>query len=323
MILEHMNHRKSQIGSLSGLDHMNFSGNLQGQLNAFILSCRVDELSPNTIADYSQKIGALVRFLERDGVPLKPQDVATHHIRLFLLSLQQRCKAHSIKDYYGCINRFFNWMVGEGVLEHSPMASMHPPRVPNKLIHPFTLDQIIDLLSLCDENTFTGARNKAIVLTFLDTGLRLSELANIQLADIDFDAGLIRVMGKGAKERIVRVGKRAQKSILRYLLMRKDKHSCLWVTEERRPLRARGIQIMIRRLGKRAGIFNARCSPHTFRHTFGTLALLNGAGVFEVQSLLGHSTLTMTRKYVATLNSENAVQSHRRFSPVDNLIKRK
>lgn len=318
MVLEHMNHRKSQIGRLSGLEHLNFSGDLEGQLNAFLLSCRVDELSPNTIADYSQKIGAFVRHCQELQI-IRPENVASHHVRLFLLSLQERCNAHSIKDHYGCINRFFNWMVQESILERNPMASMHPPKVPNKLIHPFTLDQIIDLLALCDENTFLGVRNKAIILTLLDTGLRLSELADIQLTDIDFEAGIIKVMGKGAKERVVRVGRLAQKALLRYLLMRKDNHPCLWVTEERRPLRARGIQIMIRRLGKRAGLTNVRCSAHTFRHTFGTLALLNGAGEFEVQSLLGHSTLTMTRKYVATLNSENAVQSHRRFSPVDNM----
>lgn len=76
---------------------------------------------------------------------------------------------------------------------------------------------------------------------------------------------------------------------------------------------------MIRRLGERAGLTNVRCSPHTFRHTFATQCLLNGAGEYELQSLLGHSTLTMTRRYVATLKSENAVIGHRRFSPVDDM----
>jgi len=86
-------------------------------------------------------------------------------------------------------------------------------------------------------------------------------------------------------------------------------------------MKARAIQDVIFRLGRRIGMKNARCSPHTFRHTFGTMALLNGAGEFSVQSLLGHSTLTQTRKYVATINSNNAVVGHKKFSPVDNLIK--
>jgi integrase/recombinase XerC len=181
------------------------------------------------------------------------------------------------------------------------------------------MEQIRDLLLLCDENRFLGTRNKAIVLTLLDTGLRLTELANIQLANVDFDRETIKVMGKGAKERVVRIGKKTQKAILRYLLMRKDDHPCLWVTEERRPLRAFGVQTMIKRLGRRAGISSVRCSAHTFRHTFATRALLNGAGEFEVQSLLGHEGLDMTRRYAASLRSEAAVAGHRRFSPVDNM----
>ena len=84
-------------------------------------------------------------------------------------------------------------------------------------------------------------------------------------------------------------------------------------------MQAGGIQIMIKRLGRRAGLRNVRCSPHTFRHTFGTQAIKNGANVFEVQALLGHSTLTMTRKYAATIDSEDAIKHHKNFSPVDRL----
>jgi len=295
-------------------------GDLEGQLKAFLLSCRVDELSPHTIADYSQKIGAFVRHC-RELEITQPQAVTAHHIRMFLLKLQQSCNAHSLRDYYGVVKRFFNWLIAEGVLKSSPMAPIRPPRVPKSLIRPFVAEQIRDLLLLCDDGTFLGARNKAIILTFFDTGLRLSELSNIQLSEVDFDRELIKVMGKGAKERLVRIGKRAQKAVLHYLLMRKDALPCLWVTEERRPLRARGVQIMLIRLGRRAGLSNVRCSPHTFRHSFGTQALRNGATIKEVQDLLGHSTPTMTLRYVATLNSEDAVVSHRRFSPVDKMFR--
>ena len=175
------------------------------------------------------------------------------------------------------------------------------------------------MLSLCDESRFLGIRNRAIILTFVDTGLRLSEMAGIQLKDIDFDRELIKVMGKGAKERVVGIGKGTQKSVLKYLLIRRDSYPCLWVTEEGKPMQARGIQIMIRRLGKRAGLQNVRCSPHTFRHTFGTWSLLNGASEREVQSLLGHSSQRMTQQYTATINSEQAVVAHKRFSPIDRM----
>lgn len=319
MVLDRMDHNKSQIGSLSGLAHLNALESLEGQLEAFLLSCRVDELSPRTITDYRQKIGAFVFYCEKVRARALT-DVTVHHVRLFLLGLQETCGARSIKDSYGTVNRFFNWMVEEGTLQRNPMASMHPPRVPQKLIQPLKPGHIRDLLALCDE-TFLGTRNRAIILMLLDTGLRLSELANIQLNDIDLDREVIKVMGKGAKERVVGLGAKTQKAMLKYLRLRNDDHPCLWVTEERGPMKGSGIQIMIRRLGRRAGITDVRVSPHTFRHTFGTQALLNGAGEFAVQSLLGHSTLTMTRKYAATINSEQAVQGYRKFSPVDNLGK--
>jgi integrase/recombinase XerC len=314
-MLDHMNHSKPQIGVVPALDHMNHLDSLEGQLKVFLLSCRVDELSPNTLYDYNQKIGAFARYCNT----VKPRDITANHVRLFLVGLQARCTPHSVKDYYGCVNRFFNWMVAEGTLERNPMASMHPPRVPKKIIQPFKMEQIRDLLLLCDENRFLGARNKAIILTFLDTGLRLTELANIQLADVDFERETIKVMGKGAKERVVRIGKRTQKAILRYLLMRKDDHPCLWVTEERRPLRAFGVQTMIKRLGRRAGINGVRCSPHTFRHTAAINFLRNGGAEFPLQCMLGHSTLQMTRKYVSSLGQEDMIKAHRLASPVDNM----
>jgi len=101
------------------------------------------------------------------------------------------------------------------------------------------------------------------------------------------------------------------------LLMRKDSYPCLWVTEERRPLTAAGIQSTIKKLCLRAEVKDAKRGPHTFRHTFGTMALRNGADIREVQSLLGHSTLKTTLTYVATVNSEDAIISHRQWSPVD------
>ena len=318
MTLDYMNHQQMQIGSLSALEHMIALGDLNGQLKAFLLSCKVDELSPVTIRDYEQKIGSFVSFCSGIGADA-PSEVTVNHVRMFLLKLQERCKPHSIHDYYGCVKRFFNWMVTEGALEHNPMSNIRPPKYPKELISPFTAEHIKDLLLLCDQGKFLGVRNRAIILTFLDTGLRLSELAGIQLISLDFDRGLIKVMGKGAKERVVGIGKTAQKALLKYLLIRRDNLPCLWVTEERRPMKFRGIQIMIRRMGKRAGLKNVRCSPHTFRHTFGTRAMLNGASEREVQLLLGHSSDRMTKRYTATITSENVVSRHSQFSPVDRM----
>lgn len=198
------------------------------------------------------------------------------------------------------------------------MAGMKAPKQPKTIIQPFKTEQIKTLLLLCDDS-FLGSRNKAIVLLFLDTGLRLKELSNMQLRDIDMERETTKVMGKGAKERIVRMGKLSQRALLNYLLKRKDKLPCVWLSEERQPLTCWGVEEAITSLCHRVQLVGVRGSPHTFRNTFATTALLNGAREDEVQALPGHETQYMTAKYRATLNSQNAIEGHRKFSPVDNL----
>lgn len=315
-MLAHFTGYKNQIGVLSDLTHLTASSGLKGQLNMFLLSCKVDGLSPVTIANYAYMVGSFVESCPPD---ISAAKITVNHVRMFLLALQERCRPRTVQSYYKSIKRFFNWLVEEGILPKSPMASLRSPKVPRRIIRPFSAEQIRALLLLCDGAKFLGARNKAIILLFLDTGLRLSELASIRLSDVDFNRELITVMGKGAKERVVAMGKSIQKALLHYLLMRQDSHPCLWVSKERRPLDARAIQCMIQRLGKRAGLQGVRCSPHTFRHTAAINCLRNGMGEFNLQWMLGHSTLQMTRRYVSSLGAEDAIKAHRVASPVDNM----
>lgn len=291
---------------------------LGGQLGIFLLTCKVNGLSPRTVADYQDKIGRFVAFCKAQGVN-EPGQITPHHIRLFLLFLQERIKASSVHDYYGCVHRLINWMLEEKILKENPMERMKPPKVPRQVIQPFTRDHFVRMLTVCGD-TFLGCRNQAILKTFLDTGLRLSELVGIQRSDLDFDNGTIKVMGKGAKERRVRMSPETQKAILKYLLRRRnDDLPCLWVTEENRPLRARGVSSMIRRLGELAGIrHQVRTSAHTFRHTAAIQYLRNKGDQFTLQIMLGHSTLEMTKRYVSTLGVEDMLKAHQTASPVEN-----
>ncbi len=308
----------SQARGTPVLDQLIRRKDLTGYLVMFLLSCKVQGLSPDTIRAYRGLVGYFIRFIEQGGVT-HPAQVAPDHIRLFLLKQQETCNSISIRTYYRHIKRFFNWLVEERALTVSPMAVIKPPKASKPLIVPFQESSLRRLLFLCDDSTFLGARNKAIILVLTDTGLRLKEIAEIQKSVIDFDRETIKVMGKGAKERVVRIGENTQRAILRYLLRRDDTLPCLWVTEERHLLTKWGIEIMIRKLGKRAEPINVRCSPHMFRHTFATDALENGAAEWEVQSLLGHETLEMTRRYTNTLRSQKAIIGHKKLSPVDNL----
>jgi integrase/recombinase XerC len=315
---------QAQLGT--PLDTLINASDLEGQLEAFLLACRIESLSPATLKYYRDKIGCFINFCQRSGIML-PEEVTASHVRSFIGQLQLVNKPGSVHCYYRAIKRYFNWMILEEVMENHPMRTIHPPRVPRHVIQPFSSADVIRMLQYCElAGNFNDIRNRAIILVFMDTGIRLSELCNIQLTDIDLLHETIRIMGKGVRERVVRISTATQKAIITYVKRRSDGYPCLWVSEERQPLKcASAIRQMIVKVGKLSGVKGIRCSPHTFRHYFATSALHAGALEFEVQSLLGHSTLTMTRKYTETLRSEEAVEGHRGtatrkgFSPVANL----
>jgi len=198
------------------------------------------------------------------------------------------------------------------------MANIGGPKVPKVLIHPFTSQDIDNLMLLCSGNSFLALRNRAMFLIFLDTGIRLSEMSSIRLSDLHLDSGTIYIMGKGSKERIVRIGKKAQKALFRYLLSRNDAYPNLWITEERRPMTMRGVKICVIRYCRRAVVSGARPSAHTFRHTAAITYLRNGGDVFTLQNMLGHSDLETTRRYTSSLGVEDLIRVHQKVSPVDN-----
>ncbi len=291
---------------------------LPGYLQAFLIASKVNGLSPVTLKGYRYMIGKFISFYLELG-PTNPAEVNADDVHLFILKLQESNNPQSVHDYYRTLKRFFNWLVEEDVIKISPMLKIKPPKVEQKIISPFTPEHLRKLVKLCDPTTFCGLRNRAMVLTFVDTGVRLKEMWTMKVEDIDFDRGIIKVHGKGAKERVVGIVQNTQKALLQYLLSRDDNHPCVWVTEERTPLTYEGISQIFRNIKKRAGFNDVRCSPHTFRHTFATMMLENGASEFEVQTLLGHNKLDMTRRYAASLNSAKAVLKHKRFSPVEHL----
>jgi len=199
------------------------------------------------------------------------------------------------------------------------MINIRPPRIAKRKRNGFSVEDINNLLFLTSGNKFLEMRNRAMMLVLLDTGIRLSELANIQLGDIDFNRETIKILGKGNKERIVRGGKRTRKALIVYLLSRSDNHPCLWVTEERRPMTRYGVQSTVRVLCRRAGITDAKPGPHTFRHTAAISYLRNGGDIMTLKNMLGHSKLDMVKEYLSGLEDEDMIAVHRKVSPVDNL----
>jgi site-specific recombinase XerD len=160
-------------------------------------------------------------------------------------------------------------------------------------------------------------------MMFLDGGLRVSELASLELVDIDMDTGAIVVRhGKGGKQRIVRIGSATQKALWRYLTVhRRENSDRVFLTKTGEPLEADAIKLMIRRLGKKAGI--PEVHVHRMRHTFAISFLRAGGDIFPLKYLLGHSRLSMVENYLKSLNAEDAARAHQRFSPINNMNLRK
>ena len=170
-------------------------------------------------------------------------------------------------------------------------------------------------------NSITGRsledyRNRAILCIFLDTGMRLSELANLKLEDINMERNIIKINGKGNKERFVRIGVKTQKALWNYMAHRPVDNEHVWQGKDNNKMAADSIAQIIRNLSKRLGI---QLSPHKLRHSFAISFLRNGANPFELQIALGHTMLEMTRRYTQALGFDDVFKRHMVASPVDNL----
>ncbi len=181
------------------------------------------------------------------------------------------------------------------------------------------------LLACCDSETTAGARDRAIILTLLDTGVRVGELVRVTVEDFDFERQRLRILyGKGNKQRIVRFCDWCRGAVMHYVRRFRGASTGPVFRDSRRdrdqPLQNNGVKQMLRRLGRQAGLLKVHA--HRFRHTFATWAIENQARELDVQYLLGHSTPDMVRRYSATDNSEKAARAHEAFSPADRLGER-
>lgn len=296
-------------------------------LKEYLVSCRADNKSEKTTLIYGRFVGYFIRFLAEAGLPANLSAINLSHIRLFIVSLQERrLTPETVSSYYRSLHSFFNWLEGEGYLleKNNPFnaKNLHAPHVPKKHVRGMPTDVLNNVISLCSaDHTFIGMRNYAIVLVFLDTGIRQQEMAGMKLSDIFFEQGLVRVMGKGSKERIVKMGEITRQTLLHYLLARKDNLDGVWVTEEGRPLKQAGINIAIRRIAQRAEIpSTVKHGTHVYRHTAATTYLRNKGNVKCLQELLGHENIKTTMKYVDALGPEAMIEDHKVASPVDNLL---
>jgi site-specific recombinase XerD len=308
-------------------------------MNGFVLTKQTEGKSPRTVEFYSENLKRFLWYAQKQDWSDDIRILTEWHVRQFLgyvtnekfrwglegngsETSQGKASQTTVHHYFVVLANFFGWVVREGFLEESPTAKIKVAKPKARVIKPYTHEEISRMLAICDYDyehnaKFLGSRNKAIVDMLFDAGVRLSELRGINLDDINTENGNITVMGKGGKERVVRIGKAAQKALWRYLMHRPDNGLReLWLNEEGMPLSCAGIQCLVQRLKKRAGITGSG-SVHRFRHTFALNFLRVDKNVFNLQYLLGHSDLDMVRRYTATLGMEDALKAHEKASPAD------
>jgi len=312
---------------------------LDSLIKGFVLTQRTDGRSQRTVEYYEGNLTRFLWYVEKEGWTNEARLITEWHVREFLgyiatesqrwglsgngsESSRRKASLSTLHHYYAVLKTFFNWCVKEGFLTENPLGKVKVANPKPRVIQPYTSREIAKMLAVCDQDyrnnaKFLGSRNKAIVLTLVDTGLRVSEAASIKVDDVDAERGWIKVKGKGAKERVVRIGVVAQKALWRYLVHRpRNEKEELWLTEEGAPLHSGGIQIMIRRLKERAGVSSGG-NCHRFRHTFALNFLRADRNPFNLQYLLGHSDLRMVRHYTAALGMEDALEAHKKASPAD------
>jgi site-specific recombinase XerD len=311
---------------------------LQHLIAGYQLCAATEGKSPNAIAIVTSSVSYFQRFLTSQKINTDATRISHHEIRVFILYLQQkRCfsnhrfnhaqdrglSGHTVNCYLRSLRIYFSWLVSEGIIGTNPFDRVKIPRPPRKVIPTFTDSQIQQLLDAINIKTPEGYRDYAMILTLLDTGMRVSELCHLKLDNVWLEDGMLKVLGKGNKERLIPIGKQVQRCLWRYISrFRPDPATAnsgfFFLTRDGRPMTKDRVEKILTHYGRRAELKGVRCSPHTLRHTAAVKFLRNGGDVFSLQRILGHASLEMTRRY-CELADIDVKRAHATASPVDNL----
>ena len=307
-------------------------------LKEYRLNLEALNRSPKTIDWYLEIIPRYFHFLESHSL-LKPLHLlGTKELREYIIYLQNATRwaynpnvkkatgslsPFSIQGHVRALKAFWSWLLREGYIEHNPLNRFPLPKVPDYPIKVLSHDQITRLLRVTDKSTPKGERNHTIILLFYDTGIRVSELVNIRIDDIDLQHNFIKVLGKGQKVRSVPFSNETRKHVSRYLSNSRTQicqvdSPFLFPTYYGQHISINCVQQLLRRLAHRADLNGIKCSPHILRHTFATESVANGANVFVLKEIMGHSSLITTMKYTH-LQPHDLRIHHAGFSPVVNL----
>ncbi len=277
-------------------------------------------LSKNTIENYTFDIEKLVLFLHQHEIQVSPISITEETVQQFIYEISSKVNARSQSRIISGLKSFFNYLVFEDYRKDTPLELIEVPKTGRKLPDTLATEEIDALISAIDLSTPEGERNRAMLETLYGCGLRVSELVGLKISDLFFEEGFIKIHGKGNKERFVPIGELAEKYITIYketirvhMPIQKGFEDTLFLNRRGRQLTRAMIFTIINNLADLIEL-NKKISPHTFRHSFATHLLENGADLRSIQLMLGHESITTTEIYVH-LDRKHLTQIMNTFHP--------
>ena len=279
--------------------------------------------SPNTVSAYRRDI---IQFFSHFDDNPSVDEIDMHRVRSYVFNLYGRNKSSSVARKLSGLRTFFGFLLRNKIISHDPVSLVSMPKQSKYIPVYLTIDEIFRLLEEPGEQDGFAIRDRAILELLYSSGMRVAELTSLDLDQLDFASGMVRVRGKGNKERLVPVGNPAMKALQRYLPEREKvavarvkrglpvEKNALFLNNRGTRLTARSIERLVRMYGQRAGVAS-RVTPHALRHSFATHLLEMGADLRSVQELLGHASLSTTQKYTH-LNLDHLTDVYDRSHPM-------
>ncbi len=261
-------------------------------------------LSRNSIENYTLDVEKLMLFLEDNDYTISPVSIEKETIQEFIYSISKKVNARSQSRIISGLRSFFNYLVFEDYRQTNPLDLIESPKIGRKLPDTLSTKEIDELILAIDLSKPEGERNRAIIETLYSCGLRVSELITLKLSDLFFEEGFLKVTGKGNKQRFVPIDQQTIKFINIYkneirthLKIENEFRDTLFLNRRGKQLTRAMIFTIVKQLAERTGLKKS-ISPHTFRHSFATHLLENGADLRSIQLMLGHESITTTEIYM-------------------------
>lgn len=290
-------------------------------LSAYTTFLRIERgLAENTIVSYAYDIQSFIDFAKEHFPKTKPKSCTKEELQSYVYALSKKVNARSQTRQISGLKSFFNYLIFEGLREDSPMDLIESPKIGRKLPEVLSVDEIDKIVAGIDRSSPLGQRNVALIETLYGSGLRVSELVGLKISDLLFEENLVLITGKGNKQRLVPLGGVSARLLRIYLEeirvhfpIKKSAGDIVFLNRNGNQLTRAMIFTIVRKAAKEAGV-TKKISPHTFRHSFATHLLENGADLRSIQMMMGHENITTTEVYMH-VDTKHLSESLKAFHP--------